>query len=149
MSLPGLSLWNRVQASICAFLSGIIFVIYGLSSIVFGYSYLEFVQTYFTGLSPTAQVALSNIIDILMLISNFAGWIVLVSAVLILLGRVRIARIILFITVGIGTFAFALPLFIALFNGVASLELALDSVATKYAVAVLLALLARSYARKS
>lgn len=149
MSVPGFSLWNRIQAFICALLSALILIIYGLSSFVFGYTYLDFVQTYFITLSPSIQATITQIMDVMLWISGVAGWIVLAAAFLILAGKTGIARIVLFITVGIGSFAFALPFFIALFHGLASLEIALDSVATKYAVAALLAMLARAYARKS
>ena len=149
MSVTGLTTWNRIQAFICALLSAVILIVYGLSSFIFGYSYLDFVQTYFITLVPATQAMIIQIMDVMLWISSFAGWVVLIAAFLILAGKTTIARLILFITVGIGTFAFALPFFIALFHGLASLEIALDSVATKYAVAALLALLARSYARKS
>ncbi|MHA1650596.1 MAG: hypothetical protein ACTSYB_10425 [Candidatus Helarchaeota archaeon] len=150
MSLPGLSVWNRIQAFICAFLAGLIFIISGITSLpVFGQKYLEFVQTYFTSLDPIAQATLAQILTIMMLIADFAGIIILVAAVLILVNKIRLARIILFFTVGVGVIGFAIPIFAGLFNGIASLEMAIDSISTKYAVAALLALLARVYVKKA
>ena len=150
MSVPVLSLWNRIQAFIAAFLSGLIFLIAGITDVpVFGQTYVEFVLNNFPWLDPATQAALSQTLAIMMLIADYTGLIVLVAAVLILFGRVRIARLILFIVVGVGIFAFAVPIFTALFQGAASLEIALNSVSTKYALAALFALLAQNYAKKA
>ncbi|MHA1831779.1 MAG: hypothetical protein ACTSWR_09635 [Candidatus Helarchaeota archaeon] len=56
---------------------------------------------------------------------------------------------ILFIVMGVGIFAFVVPIFTALINGIAQLSIAIDSISAKYAVAVLFALLAKLYADKS
>ncbi len=50
---------------------------------------------------------------------------------------------------GVGIFAFVVPIFTALINGIAQLSIAIDSISAKYAVAVLFALLAKLYADKS
>lgn len=148
--MPVLSLWNRIQGFIAAFLSGLIFLIAGIMDVpVFGQTYIEFVLKYFPWLDSATRAALSQTLAIMMLIADYTGLIVLAAAVLILLGRVRIARLILFIVVGVGIFAFAVPIFTALFQGAASLEIAINSVSTKYALAALFALLAQNYAKKA
>jgi len=150
LSVPILSLWNRIQGFIAAFLSGLIFLIAGIADVpVFGQTYIEFVLKYFPGLDSTTQTALAQTLNVMMLIADYTGLSVLAAAVLILLGRVRIARIILFFVVGVGIFGFAVPIFAALFQGASSLEIAINSVSTKYALAALFALLAQNYAKKA
>ncbi len=151
MSLPVVSKWNRIQAFIAALLAGVVFLVAGIRDMpVFGQTYIEFVANYFPGLDPTAAAAaLAQTLTVMMLIADFTGWIIFGAAILILLGRVRIARIILFFVAGVGLFAFAIPLLTGLIHGVASLEMAIDSVATKYAVAALLAMMARLYVKKA
>jgi len=150
MSVPVLSLWNRIQAFIAALLSGLIFLVAGITDVpVFGQTYIEFVLKYFPWLDAGTQAALSQTLSIMMLIADFTGLLILVAAVLILLGRVRIAGLILFFIASVGIFAFAVPIFTAMIQGVVSLEIALNSVSTKYALAALFAMLARSYVKKA
>jgi hypothetical protein len=144
LNVPVLSLWNRIQGFIAALLSGLIFLIAGINLPIFGRTILEFLQTTFPGLSGYTQ----TILNIMMLIASYTGVLVLVAAVLILLGRTAIARVILFFVVSVGIFAFAVPVFTALFQGANSLEIAINGISTKYALAALFALLAKNYAKK-
>jgi hypothetical protein len=145
MSVPVLSLWNRIQGFIAALLSGLIFLIAGINLPVFGQSLLEILQSYF----PALDVYTGTVLSIMLIVANYTGLIVLAAAILILIGRVAIARLILFITIGVGIFAFAIPVFTAFFQGVNSLDIALNGISTKYALAVLFALLAQNYAKKA
>jgi hypothetical protein len=145
MSVPVLSLWNRIQGFIAALLSGLIFLIAGINLPIFGQSILETLQTYF----PTLDIYTGTILSVMMIVASYTGLIVLVAAVLILIGRVAIARVILFFTVSVGIFTFAVPVFIAIFQGVNSLDIAINGISTKYALAALFALLAKNYAKNA
>ncbi|MHA1229680.1 MAG: hypothetical protein ACTSRP_04495 [Candidatus Helarchaeota archaeon] len=140
---------NRIKAFITSFCAGIIFLVSGITDIpIFGQRYLEFVQTYFSSIDPTIQVVISNVLNIMMTIANYTGLIVFISSILILFGRVRITRIILFIVVGIGIYGFLIPIITALVGGIYSVSLVIDSISTKYAVAVLLTLISKQYLDK-
>ena len=143
--MPVLTLWDRIQGFIAALLSGLIFLIAGINLPIFGQTILEFLQTHFPGLGAYTQ----SILNIMMLVASYTGVFVLVAAVLILLGRTVIARVILFFTISVGIFAFAVPVFTAIFQGANTLEVAINGISTKYALAALFALLAKNYAKKS
>ncbi len=143
MAVAVLSLSNRIQGFIAAFLSGLIFLVAGINLPIFGQTILEFLQTYIVGLDANIQITL----NFLMLIASYTGVSVLVAAVLILLKKPRIARILLFFVASVGIFTFAVPVFTAIVQGANSLEVAINGFATKYALAALFAILAKNYCK--
>ncbi|MHA1831780.1 MAG: hypothetical protein ACTSWR_09640 [Candidatus Helarchaeota archaeon] len=89
MSKVVLGFWNRIKAFLACFVSGIIFLVSGITNIpIFGQRYLEFIQNYFTGLDPISQVIIANILAIMILISDFVGCIIFISSFLILFNRI-------------------------------------------------------------
>ncbi|TFF88868.1 MAG: hypothetical protein EU549_02200 [Promethearchaeota archaeon] len=142
------NLMNRIKGFLSALTAGIIFLVSGITDIpVFGQSYIELVLEN-TMLDPVTQTTLGNILNIMMLISNFTGAIILIAAFLILFKRVRIAKIIILIVMAAGLFGFVIPIFVSITGGITSLSATIDAIASKYAVAVLLAMLSKQYASK-
>lgn len=138
-----LSLWTRILGFIAALLSGLIFVVGSLRAVLFGESFLEYL---IVELGITVESA--GVLTIIMTIATYAGWIILVAAVLILLGRVRIAKIILFIVIGTGLLGFFIPVVAALAQGTITMEVLLNGDATMYLVATLFGLIAKLYCDK-
>ncbi|MBD3227772.1 MAG: hypothetical protein GF329_06250 [Candidatus Lokiarchaeota archaeon] len=142
------NLMNRIKGFLSAFTAGIIFLVSGITDIpVFGQSYIQLILEN-TVLDPATQATLGGILNIMMLISNFTGAIILVAAFLVLFKRVRIAKIIIFIVMAAGLFGFVIPVFVSIAGGITSLTATIDAIASKYAVAVLLAMLSKQYAGK-
>ncbi|MHA1268169.1 MAG: hypothetical protein ACTSPY_00155 [Candidatus Helarchaeota archaeon] len=143
------SLMNRIKSFLVAIAAGIIFIVSGITDTpVFGQSYIEFILSH-TNFDLGTQLALSNILNIMMLIANFTGAAIIIAGFLILFKRIRIARIILFIVMAAGLYGFIIPIFVSIAGGLSSLSIAVDAVASRYAVAVLLTLLAKLYADKA
>ena len=139
---------NRIKGFLSAFTAGLIFLISGITDIpIFGQSYIEIILEY-TTLDAITQATLGNILNIMMFISNFTGAIILGAAFLILFKRIRIAKIILLIVMAAGLFGFFIPIFVSIFGGIFSMAAAINAIASKYAVAVLLTLLSKQFADK-
>ncbi|NVM53169.1 MAG: hypothetical protein HWN66_05660 [Candidatus Helarchaeota archaeon] len=136
-------MWTRILAFAAALLSGLIFVLGSLRAQFFGESFAQYLIIYF-GMEAT----LAQTFDILMKIVNFAGWIILAAAVLILIKRVRIAKIILFIVIGTGLISFFIPVIAALAQGTLTVEVLLNGDATMYLVATLFGIIAKLYTDK-
>jgi hypothetical protein len=142
------NLMNRIKGFLTAFTAGFIFLISGITDTpIFGQSYIELLLAN-TTFDTITQGTLSNILNIMMLISNFTGAIILIAAFLILLKRVRIAKIIIFIVMAAGIFGFIIPVYVSIIGGAISSSAAINAIVSKYAVAVLLTLLSKQYAEK-
>jgi len=137
------SLYTRILAFIAALLSGLIFILGSLRAVFFGESFIEYLLN-----ELMLSVALAQVFNILMLIASFAGWIILIAAVLILLKRIRIAKIILMIVIGTGLLSFFIPVVAALVQGTLSLQVLLNGDATMYLVATLFGMIAKLYCDK-
>lgn len=143
-----LSLWTRILAFIAAVLSGLIFVLGSLRAVFFGQSFAG----YLTSLVPSIAPAVAEAFETVMLVASFAGWIILGAAVLILLGRVRIAKLILFIVIGTGLLSFFIPVVATISQGTLDsqelLVVLLNGDATMYLVATLFGIIAKLYCDK-
>lgn len=134
-----MSLWARIMAFVAALLSGLIFVLGSLRGVFFGVSFAD----YLAAIIPGIETGLAQTLEILMMVASFVGWIILVAAILILIGRVRIAKLILFIVIGTGLLSFFIPVVAALTQGTLSLQVLLNGDATMYLVAVLFGMIAK------
>ena len=134
-----MSIWARIMAFIAAILSGLIFILGSLRAVFFGQSFIVYLQ------DPPFNLSfdIAGIFDILMKIASFAGYIILGAAVLILLGKVRIAKIILLIVIGTGLLSFFIPVMAALSQGTISIEVLLNGDSTMYLVATLFGIIAK------
>jgi hypothetical protein len=140
----------RYSGFLAAFLAGLIFLYSGITGLpFFGEKYLNMVGQYFPNLSPSVQKGISEYLFVMGTIADYTGLVVFVAGFLILAGRGKLASIILLLTIGIGLFGFVAPVFTALFQGGQAMSIALDSLASKYVVAILLALLARKNAQSA
>ncbi|MHA1267534.1 MAG: hypothetical protein ACTSRS_20025 [Candidatus Helarchaeota archaeon] len=137
------SLWTRILACIAAILSGLIFIVGSLRAIFFGESFLLYLINEM-GISTT----LAPVLDILMTIATYAGWIILLAAILILIKRIRIAKIILFIVIGTGLLSFFIPVIAALAEGTITIKILMNGDATMYLVATLFGIIAKLYCDK-
>ncbi len=137
------SIWTKILAFIAATLSGLIFVLGSLRAQFFGQSFLEYLIMELGLAQSTAEL-----FNILMMVASFAGWIILGAAVLILIGKIRIAKIILFIVIGTGLFSFFIPVIAALVNGTLTMEVLLNGDATMFLVATLFGIIAKLYCDK-
>ncbi len=131
------------MAFVAAVLSGLIFVLGSLRTVFFGESFAGYIQDLF----PAIGDPLAQALETLMLVANFAGWIILFAAVLIAIGRLHIAKLILFIVIGAGLFSFFIPVIGALtspgITGDELLTVLLNGDATMYLVAVLFGIIAK------
>jgi len=134
-----MSIWARIMAFVAAVLSGLIFIVGSLRAVFFGQSFIVYLQ------DPPFNLSfdIAGIFDILMKIASFAGYIILGAAVLILLGKVRIAKIILLIVIGTGLLSFFIPVMAALSQGTISIEVLLNGDSTMYLVATLFGIIAK------
>ena len=137
------SIWSKILAVIAAILSGLIFIVGSLRAQFFGQSFLEYLIVELGLAVSTAQA-----FNILMMVASFAGWIILGAAVLIAIGRVRIAKIILFIVIGTGLISFLIPVIAAIASNTLSLEILLNGDATIFLVATLFGIIAKLYLDK-
>ena len=139
-----LSIWSRIMGFVAALLSGLIFVLGGLRGVFFGESFaVNLINT--LGLDPVV----AQTYDMILSAAAYAGWIILAAAVLIILGRVRIAKIILFIVIGAGLLSFFLPVVAAIGQGTLSLQVLLNGDATMFLVATLFGIIAKLYCDKA
>ncbi|NVM30912.1 MAG: hypothetical protein HWN65_18875 [Candidatus Helarchaeota archaeon] len=149
MAEKALSLWPRIMGFVAAVLSGLIFVLGSLRATFFGESFID----YLTGDPLYLPLDLASTYDILMKVAGYAGYIILAAAVLILLGRVRIAKIILFIFIGTGLLSFFIPVIASLSSTGLSpqdlLTVLLNGDATMYLVATLFGIIAKLYCDKA
>jgi len=140
------SVKTKISAFVAALLSGLIFLYSGIvDNPVFGQSILEKVQLYFGNVSPAVQGGLAAALNVLLLIANFTGFVVFAAAILILVNKTKAAKITLMIAIGTGLFAFITPIIPAFFVGSDAIRMALEGIATKYALAVLFGLISRLY----
>ncbi|MHA1681764.1 MAG: hypothetical protein ACTSUE_12205 [Promethearchaeota archaeon] len=137
----------RVSGTLAAFMAGLIFLYSGITGLpFFGEKWLDMVGDYYPGISPAVQEGIASYLSIMGMIADYTGLVVLVAAFLIFTGRGKMANIVLMLTMAVGLFGFATPVISALFQGGEALGIALDSLASKYVVAVLLAMVAKKNA---
>ena len=136
----------RIKALICALLAGLILIYSEISMRVgLGIKIIEFVQNYFVGLSMTMQVVLAEILNLLITISNYLGMVIIVVGILIFFGKTKVAKYLFIFTIGAGIFGLAIPLFSALLYGGQALEVAINSIGTKYIVVICLSIMTKLY----
>ncbi len=137
------SIWSRILAFTAALLCGLIFVLGSLRAQFFGMSYLDYLITVL-GLAPST----AQIFSVMMMVASYAGWIILAAAVLIIVKKDRIAKIILFIVIGTGLISFLIPVIAAIASNTLSLEILLNGDATIFLVATLFGIIAKLYLDK-
>jgi len=143
------SFWDLFKGFLTAFVSGLIFLFSGISNIpIYGQNCILLIQKYFSFLDPSIQEITGQILDIMMIISNFVGSIILAASVLILLGKYRISRIILIIVMGAGVISFVIPIFASFAGGIDAIMASIDHLSNRYAVAVLLAMISKLFLAK-
>jgi hypothetical protein len=136
---------GRIKAFICCLLAGLIYLYVAIGSVTgLGVTVLEYIQEFFPGLLP-----IEPILSILLQISNWVGIIAIVCGFLFLAGQRKAANIILIITMSSGIFGFLVPVILAIPEGLGALEIAINGIATKYAVPVLFLALARTYSKQA
>lgn len=138
-----LTLKKRVYGAIATFVAGLIFLVSGIANVTTVTRAADFVANNFPDLPAEAQTILGNVIYYSSLVADFTGSIVLVAVVLILLGKTKSAGIILMITISAGLFGLAIPLVTAIPQGIIALQMAVEGIVSKYAIATLLVTIAR------
>lgn len=138
MAEKATSIWTRLMAFVAAILSGLIFIFGSLRAVFFGQSFIEYLMVDLGLAQSTAEA-----FNILMMVACYAGWIILGAAVMIIIGRKRIAKYILLIVIGTGLLSFLVPVIAALAQGTLSMEVLLNGDATMYLVAVLFGMIAK------
>ncbi len=133
------------MAFAAALLSGLIFVLGSLRATFFGVSFID----YLTGPPLNLTLDLAQTFDIIMKIASYAGWIILGAALLIAIGKIKIAKIILFIVIGTGLISFLIPVIAAMMGGSLTLGVLLNGDATMYLVATLFGIIAKLYCDKA
>ena len=94
-------------------------------------------------------MGIEPILSVLLLIANWVGVIAIVCGILFLVGKRKIANIILLITLSSGIFGFLIPIIFAIPEGFGAIAIAVNGIATKQAVPVLLLALAKAYSKEA
>ncbi len=142
-----ITLRKRIYSFVAATLSGLIFIASRILTALYATRVAESIQNNFPDLKEQYQLMLTKLIEYTSLIADYIGWVILVAGVLILLNKTFIAKILIYVTVGSGMVAFAIPVFAAIPEGWLAVQIAIESLATKYVLASCLAIMAFLYAK--